>query len=495
MQHPSRSYMYSRARSFRFQHAASRARTDRARDPRERRRARASVRGRRSRRRWLAVSIDMQLVPDGVDLDRSPLLGGDAGSQQQTRHGPLRSFAAMSAAFSLTHGCVTALIPLASLEFGEGLGATSLAVLYVVYTLTAMVGATLLVETTGPKWGLVAGLAVFCVYVLSFLLAATVPTFAIAAGLGGAAIGGVGGGVIWTAQGTYFSICSERYAATSGKSHSQATGWLGSAFASCYLGAEITLKLLSSLLMFWPCREQWQGNLVTGHCPSSAVDHSRALGLVFATYGAVSLVATGTMTCVADVRGTGRSVPGVRPATHWSDKSLLALRLMQNDVRVLLLSMLNFAFGFSSAFINTAVTGIIIPHSLGADKVGYLVSIIPLTAALTAVPIAALTERIGSKAPAMVLGGSAFACFYLPFFFSAVSLTDEECLPQDGGSEGDGVTGLTCAEQALSVTFGRWSVLVPLLILNGVGRAVWCVAFPKACRCFLLVGPIAYFDV
>eukprot|EP01043_Picozoa_sp_COSAG02_P121297 COSAG02_NODE_58123_length_278_cov_0.865922_1_plen_46_part_10 len=46
----------------------------------------------------------MPSVLDDVDLDRSPLLGGDAGSRQQTKHGTLRSFAAMSAAFSLTHG-------------------------------------------------------------------------------------------------------------------------------------------------------------------------------------------------------------------------------------------------------------------------------------------------------------------------------------------------------------------------------------------------------
>ncbi len=416
-----------------------------------------------------------ELMPKAVD--RSLLLGGhDGGRWRQARGGPLRSFAAMSVAFSLAHGCATAVIPLAAVEFGGSLGATSLGVLYVVYTLTAMVGATLLVGTTGPKWGLVAGLAVFCIYVASFLLAATVPTIACAAALGGAAIGGVGGGVIWTAQGAYFSFCSERYAATSDVTPSQATGWLGSAFASCYLGAEIALKLLSSLLMFWPCRDQWQGNLVTGRCPSSAVKHGSALGTVFAVYVAVATVATCTMTCVTDVRGSESSVPEARHATHWSDKSLAALRLMRNDKRVLLLSMLNFAFGFSAAFVNTFITGVVIPYSLGADKVGYLISIIPLTAALAAMPIAALTERIGSKTPAMVLGGAAFACFYLPFFFSAVSINEEDCTGGSGSDLEEVETGaLTCVEQALSVTYGRWAVLVPLLILNGVGRGVWCV--------------------
>ncbi len=422
----------------------------------------------------------MPFVPNVQAVDPWPLLqeGRPSGSgkwQLPGRQGPLRSFAAMSGAFSLTHGCVTALIPLATLEFGAGLGATSVGVLYVLYMLTAMVGATLLVDSVGPKWGLVAGLAVFCVYVVSFLLAATVPTLAVAACLGGAAIGGIGGGVIWTAQGAYFSFCSEQYAAASGMSHAQATGWLGSAFASCYLGAEILLKLLSSLLMFWPCRNHWQGNLVTGRCPSRSVDHGSALATVFAVYVVVATAATAMMTCIADVRRTA----GLPAATRWSQKSLAALQLMRDDRRVLLLSMLNLTFGFSSAFVNTFITGVIIPQSLGADKVGYLVSIIPLTAAIVAVPIAALTERIGSKTPAMLLGSTAFAFFYLPFFLSAASLGEEDCAIGSGaGTEGAMV--LTCAERALSVTFGRWDALVPLLILNGAGRAVWYAQSPSA---------------
>ena len=203
----------------------------------------------------------------------------------------------------------------------------------------------------------------------------------------------------------------------------------------------------------------------------------------------MAIVATATMTCVADVRASETSVatPVAAPATHWSQKSLAALRLMRDDRRVLLLSMLNFTFGFSSAFVNTFITGVVIPRSLGADKVGYLVSIIPLTAALTAMPIAAMTERIGSKTPAMLLGGAAFACFFLPFFISAVSLNEKGCVASSGGGLDDEVEALTCAEEVLSATFGRWSALVPLLILNGAGRAVW-YGIPSIASLHSIVG-------
>ena len=49
-----------------------------------------------------------------------------------------RTFILMAACFSANHGTVTALIPLASSEFGPEIGALTLGVLYFVYTFSAM---------------------------------------------------------------------------------------------------------------------------------------------------------------------------------------------------------------------------------------------------------------------------------------------------------------------------------------------------------------------
>lgn len=413
-----------------------------------------------------------------ADDDHQHLVAASWPEARMQSSGSLRNFSAMTVFFALTHGCVTALVPLASIEFGDALGPLTLGVLYVLYTLTAMCGATLVVGSVGPKWGLVAGLAVYCVYVASFLLASTVPALRWPAGIGGAAIGGVGGGFLWTAQGAYFSLSAASYATSSGVPPSEATSWLGGAFASCYLGAEILLKLLSSGLQYWPCRDEWEGSIITGKCPSSASSHGSALGTVFAVYTVIAVGASAAMAFVGDVQpaagSTARPTPLV-PPRHWSHKSLEALTLMRSDKRVLLLSMLNLTFGFSSAFVNTYLTGVVIPKSpdLGPDKVGYLVSIIPLTATLLSMPLAAVTKRLQSKTPAMVFGGVSYVLFFLPFVLAALAGTGSDgssCVEDSSTDSGE----LDCLpDSAMILNLGQWGVLVPLLVLNGAGRAVW----------------------
>ena len=57
---------------------------------------------------------------------------------------------------------------------------------------------------------MLAGTCVYCVYVTAFLIAALVPDetkWPVA--IIGAAIGGVGGGFLWTAQGKYFVSVAE----------------------------------------------------------------------------------------------------------------------------------------------------------------------------------------------------------------------------------------------------------------------------------------------
>ena len=144
----------------------------------------------------------------GAAIARAAACGGDSAGTAV----PLRSFAAMSICFSLNHGCTTALIPLASVEFGTQLGGDSLGVLYILYTLTAMSCATVLVGGLGPKWSLVAGLAAFCVYVASYLVAYAVPSLMWTAAMFGASIGGFAAGSLWTAQGSYFTACAVAYA-------------------------------------------------------------------------------------------------------------------------------------------------------------------------------------------------------------------------------------------------------------------------------------------
>lgn len=83
---------------------------------------------------------------------------------------------------------------------------TGTGALYVFYAFTAFFLSKPVITMTGPKIGLVLGVGGYCVYILGFLLAIVLkgsirwPVFIFAA-----CVGGMAGGLLWTAQGRYFS--------------------------------------------------------------------------------------------------------------------------------------------------------------------------------------------------------------------------------------------------------------------------------------------------
>ena len=158
-----------------------------------------------------------------------------------------RGFVYMSVMFSLNHGTVTAVLALASAEFGARLGGASAGTLYVVYTSSALLAAPAAVARLGAKRALVAGLSLYCCYVASFLVALEAVAVRAPAAIVGAAIGGVGGGLIWTAQGVYFARAALSYARASATAPEAANATLSGVFATLYLGLEVAMKLLSSL--------------------------------------------------------------------------------------------------------------------------------------------------------------------------------------------------------------------------------------------------------
>lgn len=179
-----------------------------------------------------------------------------ASMSTQTPAQILRNFVLMAVCFSANHGAVTGCIGLATNRFGSetklgaDLGTWQLGTLYLTYTMSAMFGAAYVVRKLGSRNGLLAGLSIYCVYVTAFLIAAVVPDetkWPVA--ITGAAIGGVGGGFLWTAQGKYFVSVSEAYAISAGIEKSSATSYLAGIFSFFYLFEEVVLKLLSSVIV------------------------------------------------------------------------------------------------------------------------------------------------------------------------------------------------------------------------------------------------------
>jgi len=360
----------------------------------------------------------------------------------------MASFGAMCICFSINHGCVTALIPLATGDFGS-LGSYTLGTLYAFYTLTALFFSTAIVGMTGHKWGMVLGMSIYCGYVALYLVAReTSGELRAFSAVTGGVMGGVAAGFLWTAQGGYFTNLSAHYAASKGITRSEATSWLSGIFASFYLGGELLMKLLSSFLQYLVCIDAYNGDLLTGHCTDAALKDKGQL-TVYSVFTVAAVVSSVLMAFVSDLPPAADK--SASPAAQMEKrpfytKLFLAFDLLRNSKKMALLAAINIEFGFIAAWLNTYVTTVIkMSPQLGADKVGYFVAIIPAVATAMSIPISSLSSRLGTKVPVMLMGSACFLLFVLPFNFSPNPVDD----------------------------LGSWAVLVPFFMVYGVGRAVW----------------------
>jgi hypothetical protein len=383
------------------------------------------------------------------------------------------NFVAMAVYFSANHGSVTSVIALAS-SFDATLGSYSVGMLYACYVLTAMFAGQYIIEASSAKKVLVGSLALYAVYVASYLVAVIWPGAAWPAVLFGAAVGGVGAGTLWVAQGAYFKVNASRYAlATKGAtSEEEASGLLSSTFACCYLGLEVALKLTGSLVAKYGAES---GKYT-----------------VYAIYAVVAVVCTAMMTTVLDMdpavaaaereeaeaaerRAGGEATGGSDgaaatasggaalpppPPLKGCDKVTAAVRLLLRNPKCALMAPTNVAFGFAGAFITSYIQGSVVsPIKDGTDddeSRSHHESQVLLYSSLAvgvATALAApgfgfhyLRQRAGSP-PVMLIGAACFAFVAL------------QALTLANGDE-DGSAALR-------------SSLWLLYVVYGAGRSVW----------------------
>jgi len=246
----------------------------------------------------------------------------------------------------------------------------------------------------------------------------------------GAAVGGVGAGLLWTAQGAYFKINANRYAKATGLSDEKANGKFSSTFAACYLGFEVLLKVAGSLIAKYG-----------------------AEGLADAIYVLYTAVVVGTT--VAMHAGAQEMVPlepdadeaaaaasaaasslnlAAKPPSPGCTKVTAALRLLCTNPKCALMAPTNVAFGLAAAFITQYVQGSVVAplHPHDDDTVDDVVhadyhnsqvllysSVAVGVAALLALPgfgFHWLRERCGTQV-VMAIGAT---CFCAVALFSAL---------------------------------------------------------------------------
>jgi MFS family permease len=321
----------------------------------------------------------------------------------------LRNFHVLAAAFSLNHGCVTALVALAASDLGSSLGNTTLFILYAFYTLSAAFLSNGLVARAGAKRTLVLSLGAYCVYVASYAVAFFTPIDNVV--IVGAAVGGVAAGCLWPAQGVFFARSAEAYADAASISQKAATALLGAHFSAAYLAGEVGMKLLASAF-------------VPG-------------GPLFVAYSCIAVGAT------LAVQALVEDVQSVATAPPFAESATAALRLFRRSALCRLLVPTNLAFGLAAAYLNGWLLSAVVGEFLGERAVGAVSAVVVASAALLALPLGRLGRSLGTQRPVVALGGACFGFF--------------------------GVATLIFSRESL----GCWAAAVALAVVFGAGRATW----------------------
>ena len=314
-----------------------------------------------------------------------------------------RNFVLMTILFSIHHACVVSCLSLATARLGANVGATQSSILYVTYTGSALIGATYMVKRWGPHGALVTGMFLYCFYVAAFGVAATTTTTTstttAAVAYAGATLGGLGAGLVWTAQGSFFAQAAQAHAraaiadeghhqpyphyhddndeyimetnqaeatapstATTTIHHpspeqsSQSSARMAGIFAFFYLALELLLRSLSSSVSSWKT--------------------------LFSTYGILTIVSTLGMAFVVQPPDLipARDVHKERPSLSllwyqvtaaiqmWKPSTTSSSSSNNNNEWPIMPYMLglNAVFGLESAFYNAYINGQIVPaHQVG----------------------------------------------------------------------------------------------------------------------------------
>ena len=305
-----------------------------------------------------------------------------------------RNFAQFSIAASLVPASALACLSLATARLGASIGASQTGILYLCYTVTALSGVSpMLIQQFSSRKALLIGMVMYGAYVLCFVVAALQETTTgskISAWLG-AAVGGIGAGIFWTAQGVYFSQAVSEYLSLfpdAGDAHSR---WAGQ-FAFTFLICETVLDLLATILV---------------------QNMGVSWVILFLSYAFVVVAATLTMLHAKEYSSDIDSRDGNR---HFCFKGSISLQLCVNDRRMKYFLFFNVAFGFCGAFLNSFVNGQVVIAALGSDAfVGILVAIHGGTAAIFSLLFGhVLAPRIG-KLSVLIVGAIGFACVAIPF--------------------------------------------------------------------------------
>lgn len=368
------------------------------------------------------------------------------------------NFVRMTVFFSINHGCIVAVLGFAYGLIGDNASYLN-GSLYIAYALTALLLSTALLDTMGARHALISSMFIYCVYVLTVPLALITP--ATASGVEtlvsvvGGIIGGFAAGYLWTAQGTYFALSAKHYAAEQHIDLKEANTTLAAVFAGIFLGLEVLLKILPTTLF---ALDKVKIHLYSGDAQKTlSLQNMLTLILYFglalaASFGMLSIrelrpvdepLQPGSVESKEATLLTNVEVPRRRRLTV--EKVTAAIQLWWEDPTVLLLAPIQITFGVCAVLLANDMTAAVVKPKFGDGWLtigGPLTAIIATVAGVAQVPFKLVASKYG-KVPLMLLGQGAFIAMGFTMWH-----LDNEAL-------------------------GAWGVIVPLYVLQGLGRACY----------------------
>jgi hypothetical protein len=204
----------------------------------------------------------------------------------------------------------------------------------------------------------------------------------------GVVFGGVGGGLVWTAQGAYFGRASQDYAVVANVKSDTATSFLAGVFAFIYLSEEVICKLLS-----WALLQSQHSKWTT----------------VFGVYTVVAVSSTLLLTTVHNY-----SCSQDEDYHSIGYKMTAAWQLLRRNQKIPYMIGLNAVFGFAYPFVNSYVNGEVVHRVLVHDTNFRYVGIFSALSSAVAALCSVVFCRIG-KAPVLMGGAASFAAVALLF--------------------------------------------------------------------------------
>ena len=188
-----------------------------------------------------------QLQPDSPPVMNSQSTTSDDDNAAKSL---FHNFILFSLFYSIAHATVDSVLAFSAAELGTSIGSKAGFTLYLVYAFSCLLIAKPVLRLLKPKRSVTVGLWCLLIYVGSFYTAVLCPSVALFIFVLGAAISGIGSGILWTAQSSYYAINSKLYSMCSRFSQAHSINNFAAIFAVFYLSCETGFKLIATLIFF-----------------------------------------------------------------------------------------------------------------------------------------------------------------------------------------------------------------------------------------------------